>query len=284
MKPRVLYVLGYGRSGSTVLGMALGQHPGIVNLGEISALRRFVPGPTYRPPRACGCLQQLDQCPYWRGVARRLGSMEMLARTNVSFSPTLGWRRYAPWLPEPSGELPRWADAAANLYRAAIEEANAAVAVDTSKGTARAWWLWRSGAVDLKFIWLTRRLEDVIRSQLKHGRSSLKTALSWRLSQRQSAQMARQVEGTGARVPRITYEGFTEQPRMVLSEILEHAGLPWDEAVLTPRPDHEIGGDHVVKHGGRHTIESSTGTRPPLPLKARLALRLLNNRPAGPMV
>ncbi len=277
MKPRVLYVLGYGRSGSTVLGMALGQHPGVVNLGEISVLRTFVPGPTYVPPRACGCLQRLDQCPYWQGVARRLGSMEMLARTDITLSPTLGWRRYAPWLPEPSGELPRWAEATAALYRATLEEANAVVAVDTSKGAARAWWLWRSGAVDLKFIWLTRRLEDVIRSQIKHGHSPLKTALSWRLAQRQAAQVARQVENAGHRVPRIGYEHLTEQPRQVLSETLQHAGLPWHEDVLTPRPDHVIGGDHVVKHGGRLTIEPSTGKRPPMPLNARLALRLLNS-------
>jgi hypothetical protein len=282
MKPRVLYVVGYGRSGSTVLGMALGQHPCIVNLGEISALRRFVPGPTYRPPRACGCLQQLDQCPYWTGVARRLGSMERLARTDITVSPTMGWRRYAPWLPEPSDELPRWAEAAAALYGAALEEANAVVAVDTSKGAARAWWLWRSGAVDLKFIWLTRRLEDVVRSQVRHGHSPLKAALSWRLAQRQAAQIAHQVEGAGFRVPRISYERLTEQPRAVLSEILEHAGLPWHEDVLTPRPDHVIGGDHAVKHGGRHTIEPSTGTRSRLPLKARLTLRLFNNRLTGP--
>lgn len=283
-KPRVLYVLGYGRSGSTVLGMALGQHPAIVNLGEISALRRFVPGPTYVPPRACGCLRQLDNCPYWTGVARRLGSMEILARTDMSVSPTMGWRRYAPWLPEPSDELARWGKATAALYRAALEEANAVLAVDTSKGAARAWWLWRAGVADLKFVWLTRLLEDVIRSQLRHGHSSLKTALSWRLAQHQAAQVAHQVEGAGHQVLRITYERLTEQPRTVLSQILEHVGLPWHEDVLTPRPDHVIGGDHAVKRGGRHTIEPSTGTRPPLPFNARLTLRLLNNRLTGPIV
>jgi hypothetical protein len=281
MKPRVLYVLGYGRSGSTVLGMALGQHPAMVNLGEISVVRTFVPGPTYVAPRVCGCLQPLDQCPYWTGVARRLGSMEVLARPDIALSPTLGWRRYAPWLPEPSAELPRWAEAAAALYRAALEEANAAVAVDTSKGATRAWWLWRSGAVDLSFIWLTRRLDDVMRSQIKRGHSSLKTALSWQLAQHQVARLVHEVEGAGARVPRIAYEHLTEQPRPVLTEILEHAGLPWHEAVLTPRPDHVIGGGPTAKRGGKYSLEPSTGTRPPLPLKARLALKLVNNRYTG---
>jgi hypothetical protein len=45
-----------------------------------------------------------------------------------------------------------------------------------------------------------------------------------------------------------------------------------------------IGGDHVVKHGGRYAIEPARGVRAPLPLKARLMLRLLNNRLTAPMV
>jgi hypothetical protein len=282
MKPRVLYILGYGRSGSTMLGMALGQHPGMVNLGEIAALRTFVPGPTYVPPRACGCLLQLDQCPFWTGVAHRLGSMEMLAQTDASLSPTLGWRRYTPWLAEPSGDLGRWGQATAALYGATIGEANASIAVDSSKGAARAWWLWRSGAVDLKLVWLTRRPEDVLRSQIKHGNSTLRTALAWQLAQRQAAQLVREVEDTGARVLRVSYERLTEQPRLVLGEILSHADLPWHEEVLSPRPTHVIGGDHVSKHGGKLTIQPSTGTRPPLPLNVRLTWKLFNNRLTEP--
>jgi hypothetical protein len=283
MKPRVLYALGYGRSGSTVLGMALGQHPEMVNLGEISAVRTFVPGPTYVPPRVCGCRLPLDQCPYWTGVARRLGSLEMLARPDIALSPTMGWRRYSPWLSEPSADMPRWAEAAVELYRAALAEANAAVAVDTSKGATRALWLWRSGLVDLSFIWLTRRLDDVMRSQIKRGHSSFKTALSWQLAQHQVGRLVGEIERAGHRVPRISYEHLTEHPRQVLTEILGHAGLPWNEAVLTPRPDHVIGGGPTAKRGGKYSLEPSTGARPPLPLKARLALKLVNHRYTGPV-
>jgi hypothetical protein len=266
-----------------MLGMALGRHPNVVNLGEISALRRFVPGPTYVAPRACGCLQQLDQCPFWSGVARRLGSMERLALADIPLSPTMGWRRYAPWLPEPSDALPVWGKAAADIYQATLEEADAKVAVDASKGIARAWWLWRSSAVDLSFVWLTRRPEEVLRSQIRHGESPLRAALAMNLARRQAAQLVREVEATGVRILRITYERLTEQPQAVLSEILQHVGLPWHEAVLTLHPGHVIGGDHAVKHGGRNVIEPSVGQRPPLPLKARLTLMLLNNRLIGPL-
>jgi len=260
--------------------MALGQHPGLVNLGEISTLSTFIPGPTYIAPRACGCLLPLDQCPYWQGVARRVGSMAALAQDGTSLSPTMGWRRYAPWLPPPGAELPRWAAAAAAMYGATIAEAGATVAVDTSKGASRAWWLWQSGEVDLTFVWLTRRLEGVIRSQVRHGNSALKTAVSWRLAQRQAARMAQAAERGGLRVPRISYERLVGDPRAVLGEVLTHVGLPWDDAVLTPRPAHTIGGEHEGKHGGRLSIEASTRARPPLPLASRLAVRLFDPSPA----
>jgi hypothetical protein len=280
MKPRVLYVLGYGRSGSTVLGMALGQHPDLVNLGEISTLPTFVPGPTYIPPRACGCLLPLDQCPYWLGVARRLGSMAALADDGTTLSPRMGWRRYAPWLPETTRELARWADAAASLYRAAIDEAGAQVAVDTSKGAPRAWWLWKSGVIDLTFVWLTWGLEDVVRSQMRHGRSALRTGISWRLAQRQVGQLVRRLEGAGLEVPRIAYEHLTQEPRAALAEILGHVGLRWDEAVLTPHPQHTIGGEHEGKLMGQQAIQASRRARPPLPLKAKLTVKLLDRHPA----
>lgn len=282
MKPRVLYVLGYGRSGSTVLGMALGQHSDLVNLGEISTLPTFVPGPTHIPPRACACLQPLDQCPYWVGVARRLGSMSALADNGTTLSPSMGWRRYAPWLPEPGEELPRWADAAASLYRATIEEAGAQLAVDTSKGAPRAWWLWRSGAVDLTFVWLTRGLEDVVRSQIRHGRGALRTGISWRLAQRQVAQLVRRLERAGIEVKRVGYEELTRDPRRVLSEILALVGLPWNEAVLTPDPQHTIGGEHEGKMRGKQAIQASGRTRPALPLGARLAVKLFDWQPPQP--
>jgi hypothetical protein len=124
-------------------------------------------------------------------------------------------------------------------------------------------------------------VDEVMRSQVARGHSAVKTAISWQLAQHQVARLVREIESTGARVPRISYEHLTEQPQRVLTEILEHAGLQWDEAVLTPRPNHVIGGGPNTKHGGKYSLEPSKGTRPPLPLKARLALKLVSSRYPG---
>jgi hypothetical protein len=120
-----------------------------------------------------------------------------------------------------------------------------------------------------------------MRSQITRGHSAVKTALSWQLAQHQVGRLVREIEGSGRRVLRVSYEHLTEQPRPVLIEILEHAGLPWNEDVLTPLPDHVIGGGPNTKHGGKYSLEQPKGTRPPLPLNARLALKLVSSRYPG---
>jgi len=83
-------------------------------------------------------------------------------------------------------------------------------------------------------------------------------------------------------VPRISYEQLTREPATALAQILAHLGLPWDDAVLTPRPQHTIGGEHEGKHGGRESIGPSTRAKPPLPLGARLSVRLFDTQPPAP--
>lgn len=245
----MLYILGYGRSGSTVLGMALGQHPDIVNVGEVVALPSFLP--EHRPDdRACGCLQPIEVCPFWREVAAQV---PLGRHTGVPTSG--GWRHYAPWLPPLGPELEPWGRANAAFFAAVTKAAGASLAIDGSKRADRAWWLWASGAVDLIPLWLTRERAAVVRSERKHGRWGLKAATHWHVAQRRAVQLVRSVEGKGGQVVRGTYEEMTEDPRGFLGRILAELGLPWNEAILQPRPAHVIGGEHAAKHGGRLTIE-----------------------------
>jgi hypothetical protein len=65
--PAVLYVMGAGRSGSTVLGQALGQLEGIAQAGELASL--WHRGLINNEP--CGCGLPTRECPFWSEAARR---------------------------------------------------------------------------------------------------------------------------------------------------------------------------------------------------------------------
>ena len=48
---RVVYIAGYGRSGTTILDIALGQHSVVMGAGEITALTRHV----WQENEYCAC-------------------------------------------------------------------------------------------------------------------------------------------------------------------------------------------------------------------------------------
>lgn len=60
----VIYISGYGRSGSTLLDILLGNAPGIVGVGELDLLARDWEA------RGCSCGAAYEACPFWSRVRR----------------------------------------------------------------------------------------------------------------------------------------------------------------------------------------------------------------------
>ncbi len=67
--PRVLYIAGFGRSGSTFLDIVLGSQPGVFSAGELVSL--FAELVEDRP---CSCGERLRVCPLWRDVLKGVRS------------------------------------------------------------------------------------------------------------------------------------------------------------------------------------------------------------------
>ena len=64
----MLFIAGWGRSGSTILGNLLGETHGAVSVGELNnywAMRASL-------RRTCGCGLPHDACPFWVEVGRNL--------------------------------------------------------------------------------------------------------------------------------------------------------------------------------------------------------------------
>jgi hypothetical protein len=223
------------------------------NVGEVVGMPSFVAGPNYVAPRACGCLNRIEQCPFWSEVGKRVPlGVDTLPPTAA------GWRHYAPWLSPISGDLERWGASNARFFSAVLDISGATIVVDVSKRAERAYWLWASGAVDLIPLWLTRDFRAVLRSERRWHRSTIKAAVSWWCAQRRAAQLVATIEGRGGKVIRGTYEEMTADPRRFFERILAELGLEWCGEVLNLQPGHVIGGDHDTKHGGRTTFVAPT--------------------------
>ena len=63
-KTKVLYILGSGRNGSTVIGDVLGSAPGLGHVGELHWIWDRGAGEN----RPCGCGERFVDCLFWQRV------------------------------------------------------------------------------------------------------------------------------------------------------------------------------------------------------------------------
>jgi len=133
----VLYISGAPRSGTTLLGMILGQLPGFCDVGELWALWR----PAFRNGDLCGCGQTVSRCPFWLAVVEQalgpdfasIGPQmgDLHRRSMGTMRAPLVWLHTKGWRRRPSYE--HYATTLSRHYHAIAEESGARVVVDSSK-------------------------------------------------------------------------------------------------------------------------------------------------------
>jgi Sulfotransferase family len=133
----VLYVSGAPRSGSTILGMILGQLDGCCDVGELWALWR----PAFKNGDLCGCGSPVGECEFWSTVIEkalgsdfaesgpRLGRLHR--RTMGTLRAPLVWAHLRGW--RKRAEYDEYARALGDHYRAIAAASGARVVVDSSK-------------------------------------------------------------------------------------------------------------------------------------------------------
>ena len=259
---QIVYVAGYGRSGSTVLDVILGSHPAFMSGGELT----YLLDDWDDPARACACGQRYPECPLWSQLAQTLPVPVSQAAALV--------RRF-----DRRGALhPRWLaddrrhEAAAAQYatiaRGLVELAQrqgARYLVDSSKtagdAACRPLALSATGGVPVKVLHLVRSPWATWRSvrrssnwQLEgHGgakRAPLARAVLGYLLAHGYAYHARRKLGT-ARYFRMRYEDLLEDPQAVFASLGRYLGIDLGSlgrAVIAGerfKVGHNVGGNRV---------------------------------------
>lgn len=229
---RVLYLAGYGHSGSTLLNIMLGQHHEVMGAGELFRLA----GPAWEGGEFCSCGSALPECEVWRAVVERW--KEICGADVLRDYPRLQERcegRFS--LPAGHAVLERYAVVSRTLFESIAEVTGRSVVVDSSKLPARAAALARVPGIDLRLVhlvrdgrgvaWsLRRRLARDPRAGLqaeKRQRSALRTGLMWMLANLATERIARRLGPE--RAVRLRYETLVAEPAESLARMGAVAGL-----------------------------------------------------------
>ena len=260
--PTVVYIGGFGRSGSTLLERLLGEVSGVACLGEVIHLweRGVVRN------ELCGCGTTFHDCRFWSAVGERaFGSWTDRHATSVrQLHDAVDRQRRIPltmlrWTRRNSRmQLARYATAYSSIYSAAAALTGADVLVDSSKHASLAFALTHSTQIDLRVIHLVRDPVAVAHSWSKTVRrpeaedaddelmarfSPAKASALW-TSNNLFLQLLRTRH---VPVTRLRYEDLARQPQRAIAQA-------WAQLDLPGSPDLPITGHHTVKLNPIHSV------------------------------
>jgi hypothetical protein len=155
---KVLYIAGWGRSGSTLLDRILGGLEGWFSCGELKSLWHPVP---------CGCGAPVAECEFWSRIAARAERFPLRARAARGGTVDGYVNDVKPWdfaavkrarRRGPSPDSPQWrhARAVSGLYDAIAADTGARVIVDSSKLATHAYVIATMTDVELHVVHLVR--------------------------------------------------------------------------------------------------------------------------------
>lgn len=229
----LIYIAGSSYSGSTLMDLLLGSHPGIESLGEAKKIAAVQSAATGGAPATCNCGNPVSTCAFWRSV-----------------------------LPAPGTFRADDPQANADLCRRALSFRGRQVVLDNSKNIGRALMLSRSGRFDLHVLHMVRDSRAVVFSHRRkaerrvqgHGYRLAPTARQWERLNLRLARAFRPRPGTGHL--RVRYEDLVARPEEEVRRVLRSVSLPWDPQVLDFRAGrhHGIEGNRMRLGTGREIV------------------------------
>ncbi len=254
--PTVVFVGGYGRSGSTLLDRLLGQLDSFVSLGEFYWLWRWSFGQNQR----CGCGEAFRECSFWRAVFDRGfgGFAGVDVDRALALQAACEGRRYGAQalLGAHAGALAEYRALLGRVYRAVLDVSGARVLVDSSKFPARGLVLGRLDGLETRvvhivrdsravaFSWLRRRPRPEIAGarELMPRRSPVRTALAWVTANVEMEAIARR-SGTPQRQ---RYEDLASDPAPALRRLAAGLGVASPDLGFLHDGRAELGVAHTV--------------------------------------
>jgi hypothetical protein len=269
LRPRVMFVGGYGRSGSTVLDTLLDRVPGVTAVGEF----RHLFGRALHDNELCSCGKPFDDCAYWSAVLDRAFPNgydrarihdAVRAVNRVVATPRVMYPSLRTAAMRENCRI--YAEAFVAAYRAVADVSGASVVVDSSKYPLHGLFLSTVPEVDLVAMLLVRDPRAVAYSWTRHKprpeihwkeaemprHGIARSAFAWNLSNWLTERL--RTRGVSLREQR--YEDLVAEPVPELAAIASYAlGRDTDvtDSVFAADPEpsrHTIGGNPVKLQTG----------------------------------
>jgi hypothetical protein len=240
----LVYIMGHGYSGSTLLTFLLGSHPKIATIGELG----IAPRSKTRPEEfLCSCHSPIRDCDFWQRVAQgmtdrghpfdiwqadldfraRDGGLADVVLRAVQRGPVLETARNVALrtVPKARRELSRVLARIEALVDTIVGIKGSSVFLDSSKRPERATFMRRVPSFDMKVIHLVRDGRAVSWSTMKNlGVGPAEAARSW-VGDNTASEHAKRYFSPD-RLLTLRYEDLCTNPERALADVYKFIGVP----------------------------------------------------------
>ena len=256
---KVIYVGGWGRSGSTIIGNILNEIEDFLHVGEL----RFIWENGFIHNRCCGCGKSFYECPLWSQVARRTEKSEkipapdcMAHARDVDGIKNPDVILQVLDLREPTHQQSKYTQAISSLYEHISAVSGCSVIVDSSKTPSHGFTLYKAG-LDVHFIHLVRDpratayswQRKMLREDMKGKKRKMESytpfanAKRWMIC---NATMEMIRRAAPDRYTLMRYEDFVERPRRSIEQLLDDIGFPTKPLPFRSSREVYLGKNHTV--------------------------------------
>ncbi|NGP88315.1 sulfotransferase family protein [Fodinibius halophilus] len=248
----IIYILGAGRSGSTVLATVLNDHKEITNVGELHHFFSYL-----KNNELCSCGLEFDSCTYWGSVKE---SLPQKIKDNVDDYEQLAHRmEYHSAIPfylvgaKPGGNFQKYREAQEQIVQA-LQTVDSRYVLDSAKYIGRFLALRKIFNRNIKGIFLIRDVRGVIWSFKKNVQTyrpplstilyywiinSLGQMLVWLLPNKQ--------------IIKVRYEDIVDNPKQTFTNIGDFLEIDLSETIKKIEEKesfeipHLVGGNRLKK-------------------------------------
>jgi len=296
-KVKVVFIGGYGRSGSTLLDRLLGQVEGFFSVGEL----RHIWDRSFGENQLCGCGEPFRECAFWKAVVEEaFGGFEHVNLSEIKvLKHSVDRMRYVPrlmfpWLRSPGYRkaFSEYIEVLSRLYKAIRDVSGSEFIIDSTKDPSHGFVLSAMPDVELHVVHLVRDSRAVAYSWQRKKRrpeihwkeeymprySPLKSAWEWGL-------MNGVVQLLGYVVPGhytlVRYEELVSQPRRTLHRLLVRLGIREpalgfiSDRVIRLGVDHTVSGNPIRFQRGEIAVRPDTEWQHKMPTSQRLVVSAL---------
>ncbi len=215
-KVNIIYLLGAGRSGTTMLATILNNHPKIYTIGEMHQFLDYV-----FEDKDCSCGKNLSQCPFWSSILMDLEISILKNKNNVDLSNSLEKHHLIPLYLMGKPIHPKYREIIDMVFGAIQSKVDKPWILDSSKYNSRYLLLRKNKRINLKGVYLVRDVRGVINSFGKNVQTP-KKPLSAIIYYSLINFYSQWVCSFDKRILKIRYEDFVNEPDKTIQKIEKH--------------------------------------------------------------